>query len=139
MTDLLTDWSLALRTLLEHPTDGLGPIKFLDGFRDGVSTERDIGCVFSPGFAEFGGDVNFANPTMVVRVWKKRSAEPSQNNPPDPTPMYALAWRLAEILEPVQATLLDDMYFRATSARIDHLDQGVEVTLLGFVRNPATV
>lgn len=138
MTTLLTDWSAALRALLEHPTDGLG-IKFLDGFRDGISTERDVGCVFSPGFAEFGGDVNFANPAMVVRVWKRRSQEPSQNLPADPAPLYELVWRVAQILEPVQATLVDDMYFRVTSARIDHPDQGVEFTLLGFARNPATV
>lgn len=138
MSDLLTDWSAALRELLEHPDTGLG-ITFLDGFRDGVSTERDLGCVFSPGFAEFGGDVNFANPLMTIRVWKKRSAEPSQNNPPPPAPLYELAWRIAGILEPVQATLVDDFYFRATGTRIDHLDQGVEVSLLGFVRNPATV
>lgn len=138
MTDLLTDWAAALVALLKHPTNGLG-IEILNGFRDGVSTERDIGCVFSPGFAEFGGDVNFANPAMVVRVWKKRSAEPSQNVPPPPGPLYALAWRVAQLLEPVQASLVDDFYFRVQAARIDHPDQGVELTLLGFVRNPATV
>jgi hypothetical protein len=138
VSDLLTDWAAALVALLKHPTDGLG-IKILDGYRDGISTEEDIGCVFSPGFGEYGADVNFANPLMVVRVWKRRSQEPSQNKPAPPAPLYALAWRIAQILEPVQATLIDDFYFRATAARIDHPDQGVEVTLLGFVRNPATV
>lgn len=138
MSDLLTDWADALVALLKHPTDGLG-IKILNGFRDGISTEEDIGCVFLAGFAEFGGDVNFTNPQMIVRVWKRRSQEPSQNKPASPAVLYELAWQVAEILEPVQASLVEGLYFRMTGARIDHPDQGVELTLLGFARNPATV
>jgi hypothetical protein len=139
---MLTDWSAALKTLLEDPSVGLG-IRILEGERDGISTESDIGCVFSPGFAEWGSDVQFANPLMTVRVWRRRSREPGQDSTSPPTPLYELGWQVAQILQTVQDTLLRaagwDAYFRMTGCRFDHGDQGVEATLLAFVNNPAVL
>lgn len=128
----------AVKALLEKTVEqgGLG-IPFLDGERDGPSVERDLGCVFSPGFAEWNPDVNFVQPAIVVRVWKRRSKEPGQDVVVDPSDLYDLAEQLATLLAAVQMTLLPDGYIRMTGVRIHHADQGVEATLIGWRRNPA--
>ena len=39
--------------------------------------------------------------------------------------------------ESVQATLVENFYFRVQSVTPDYEDWGVQATLLGFYRNPA--
>lgn len=143
IVELLTDWQGALVTLLSKPTpDGLGML-FRGGERDGPSMERDVGCVFSPGWQEDSGDVGLAHPAMIVRAWLRYKKEPSQDVPPrDPADMYKLAGALVGLLEPVQTTLLaarPGFYFRVSGVRIDHADQGIEATLLGTTLNAAAI
>lgn len=139
VTSVINDWQAALIELLADEDTGLGFL-FVAGERDGLSRDKDIGCVFSDGWSEASKTVSLANPRMTVRAWKRFWAEPAQDKPADPSTMYDFAAQLCAILEPVQASLLvGRLYFRITNIRIDHADQGIEAQLLGTVLNPATL
>lgn len=139
MTDTITAWQTALIELLSDEDDGLG-IPFLAQRRDGISRERDIGCVF-PGEPAWEGTNSgrsvFANFNMVVRVWRRFSGEPAQDPQPDPEEVNVLALQLGHVLQAAQTSLLDGMYFFVTKTRCDYPARGVEATLLGWSFNPA--
>lgn len=140
MSNVITDWQVALIALLADATpDGLG-IPFLDRERDGLSRERDLGCVFAPkpAWQQVDSNVLFANFFMTVRVWKRFKAEPAQDKPPDTIAIDQLAIDIPTLLEAVQTTLVPNFYFWVAQMTTDYADQGVEAKLVGWARNPAT-
>ena len=139
MSNLLTDWR---EQLIVYLAAAFPLAKVEAGQRvDAVSRDVDRIAVFSPGFGEAGGDVNFANPLMTIRYWVKDPKTKVKPVPRDDGPLEQAAWDLSLALQPVQTTLDPGQryYFRLTSVQIDREEYGVEAQLLMWTLNPATV
>jgi hypothetical protein len=137
--NLLTSWRQALIAHLEKNLQA-GDWTVLAGRRDEPSRDRKLAVVFVPtAFAEDGGDVNFARPPMAVRAWIPRSKQPFDPIPPDPEPLEQLMLDLMTCLEPVQTTLVANLYFRVVQVTPDYDNWGVEARLAGWTLNPATL
>lgn len=141
--NILTLWRQALVAHLAENlpvhSDYPGDWDVRSGVRDGAWKESKLAVVFVPSIGEDGGDVNFARPPMIVRAWLPRSDQPRDTDPLDPGPLEQLAVDLMQLLEPVQTTLVDGLYFRVSRVDIDYDDWGVQAVLTSFMLNPASV
>lgn len=137
-TNLISRWRLALVDVLQTAF----PEADVDsGEQAGLSRNKDRIRVFWPGFSEAAGDVNFANPTMTIRYWKKRSKAKLADVPHDEAPLEQAAVDLMEALEAVQAAILDEeprILFRVTNVRPVRDEYAIEAFLFAWARNPAT-
>lgn len=142
MSNILTDWRLALQAYLEAnlplPENG----KAWDiraGEHDQVEPVRDrnLLVVFVPSFAP-SPDLLFASPPMTIRAWIPKSKQPKPVVPPDPAPLEQLAIDFTTTLQPVRASLLiGRLVFQIAEIQIDQESWGVQVVLSSFTPNPA--
>ncbi len=137
MSNILTDWRRALVALLASDLQG-GSFKVVSRRRDGESRDEKIACVFVPRIAQDEGNVNFARPPMVIRAWLPKPRTPKTEEQIDPEPLEQLAVDLCTLLEPVQTTLVPNLYFWVASCDIDDQDWGVQASLVSWTLNPAT-
>lgn len=136
MSNILTDWRKALVAHLDANLQD-GSYTVLSGARDGAS-DRKLACVFVPTWTE-ARDVNWATPPMIIRAWVTQPSQLAPTSPQDPEPLEQLAVDLMTTLQPVQTTLLDDIYFWIARIRFDYEEWGVEATLQSYTRNLATL
>lgn len=119
-----------------------GGFTVIPGERDGKSSDRDLACVFAPPLRADGGNVNFARPVLIVRAWKRSDRMP-KGKPRDPEQIEQLMIDLATCLQEIQVLPDIDggsgLYFFVTQIDPDYEDWGVQATLTGWARNPATV
>lgn len=137
MSNILTDFRVALTAHLETNLQaGKYKGKILAGVLDGEQ-KRVVGCIFSPPLRP-AADVNYVNPTMVVRFWIPKPKMVRKTVPaPDPEPVEQLMIDLATTLRPVTTTLLDSLYFLIPDITPDYDDWGVQATLVGWATNPS--
>lgn len=143
MGNILTDWR---KTVIAHLDANLqagawkGRVK--SGERDGGVREKKLCHVFAPPIRTDGGNVNFARPVLLVRCWLPTPRTPRAPNPRDPEPIEQLMIDLAITLEQIQVLPAvaggDGLYFIVTEIRPDYDEWGVQATLTGWARNPAT-
>lgn len=140
-TNVLTQWRQAVMAKLDSDLQA-GQFTVLAGERDGESKDRDLACVFAPPLRADNGNVNFARPVLIVRAWKASSKMPKAQ-PRDPEPVEQLMIDLATCLQDIQVLPELDggngLYFFVTEIVPDYDDWGVQATLTGWSRNPATV
>lgn len=141
MSNLITDWRVALVALLE----GAFPeAEVMSGQRaDGPSRDKERIAVFWPVTPE-SSEVNFINPRMTIRFWAKHEKTQLKSVPADDGPLEQAAWDLATTLQPVLASLLNEtdpaypgFYFRVTQIAPVRDEFAVEAQLLGLWKNPA--
>lgn len=139
-TNVLTEWRQAVMTQLDANLQD-GGFTVIAGERDEKSRDRDLACVFAPPLRADQGNVNFARPVLLVRAWKASDRMPKAK-PRDPEQIEQLMIDLATCLQDIQ--VLPDitgggLYFFVTELEPDYEDWGVQATLTGWARNPATV
>lgn len=135
---ILTDWQAAIIAALETDLTGF-TIK--SGERDGLSRNRNIACVFASDEPP-DSNVQWIRPELKVRAWLKSPKQWMTKSPREPGPLQDLLEQIEVILQPMQ--VLPDiggtgLYFNVTGNRIDREDWGVELTLTGWVENPAVI
>jgi hypothetical protein len=140
MANIITDWRQAVMTRIDTQLQG-GAFEVRAGERDGPSRDKKLAVVFAPPVRAEGGNVNFARPILLVRAWLPKPKQPRDASPPDPEPIEQLMIDLMTTLEPIQ--VLDSLasgplYFHVTEVTPDYEDWGVQATLSGWTRNPAT-
>src|SRR5690348_9970945 len=101
MSNLITDWREALVAHLktafpeaevlsgERPETAIGRT----GSASAPSRDKDRICVFWPGMTN-AADVNFTQPRMTIRFWKKHSKLALKPVPRDDGPLEQAAWDL---------------------------------------------
>jgi hypothetical protein len=137
MTDgnLLTDWR---EKLVAHLKTSFPDVDVESGERDGTSRNKDLICVFWPGLAA-AGNVNFAQPRMTIRFWRKRPKTALKDVPHDDGPLEQAAWDLALALQPVLTTLDQRLYFEVQTILPVRDEYAIEAQLLAWTANPATL
>jgi hypothetical protein len=136
----VSEWRLALveHLRLNLPDRDAKTWKVLSGARDGKSDDRKLAVVFSGGLP-VDQNVNYCRPVMIIRAWIPRSKQTRQSEPPDPAPLEQLMIDLMATLQPVRVTLLETVSFEISNVEPDFADWGVQVTLVGWAVNPATI
>jgi hypothetical protein len=135
-TNILTAWRrLVMARLDEHLQGGTFDVR--GGARDGSSTKK-LAVVFAPPVRAEAGNVNWARPILLVRAWLPKPRTPRETSPPDPEPLEQLMIDLCQTLEPIQVLEDIDLYFFVEEVVPDEEDWGVQATLRGWERNPAT-
>lgn len=140
MSNVLTDWRVALQTLLST-TFVSSNLEVLAGERSGLARDRDRACVFAGPLVP-DADVNDARPKMTIRYWKKYPKVGTlslDEEPVDPSALEQLMLDLAAMLQPKLTTLGVSTlaYFHVDSITHDMGEYGVEVQMTGWMRNPA--
>ena len=136
-TNILTAWRrLVMAHLDEHLQGGTFKGNVVAGERDGTSDSK-LACVFAPPVRAEGGNVNFARPILLVRAWLPK-AKPAPSSPRDPEEIEQLMVDLMETLQPILVLDDIDLFFHVTQVEPDYEDWGVQATLEGWARNPAT-
>lgn len=136
-TNVLSLWRRTVMARLDEHLQG-GVFTIVAGERDGPSRDRKLACVFAPPVRAEGGNVNFARPILLVRAWLPQPKQPKSASPPDPEPVEQLMLDLMTTLEPIQVLDELELYFFVTEVVPDYQDWGVQATLNGWIRNPAT-
>lgn len=143
MSNILTDWRQAVIDHLDTNLQGgdwKGRVKA--GERDGGVRDRLLAHVFAPPVRADSGNVNFARPVLLVRAWIPKPRTPRNPNPLDPEPVEQLMIDLCTTLEAIQVLPTvgggDGLYFFVTEISPDYEEWGVQATLSGWMRNPAT-
>lgn len=136
-TNILSRWRRIVMAQLDEHLQG-GEFTVVAGERDGEVKDRKLACVFAPAVRAEGGNVNFARPILLVRAWLPKPKQPRQTSPPDPEPIEQLMIDLMTTLEPIQVGDELELYFFVTEVVPDYDDWGVQATLTGWARNPAT-
>lgn len=139
MANILTDWRVAVMARLDTQLQG-GVFEVRAGERDGESKDTKLVVVFVPPVRAEGGNVDWARPILLVRAWLPKPKQPRTGAPPDPAPIEQLMIDLMTTLEPIQELELASgaLYFFVTEVTPDYEDWGVQATLTGWMRNPAT-
>jgi hypothetical protein len=140
MSNVITDSRKAIMAKLLSDltaTNGL-PFTVVAGTRDGVSRDRNIACVFAPPL-KINGNVNFANPAMVVRAWVKQPKPPKATSPQDPEPVEQLQIDLLRVLGEIVLPAGLNIYWIVDEITTDYADWGVQATLRGWTPNPGLV
>jgi hypothetical protein len=140
VSNVITEWRKAVAAHIEvNLQDGAYAGKVKPGERDGVSREN-IACVFAPPLKTDSGNVNFARPVLIVRVWVGRAKTPAKEEPRDPEPVEQLMLDLAACLQSIQRpqlpSAIDGFYAFVTDIEPDYEDWGVQATLQGWTGNP---
>jgi hypothetical protein len=149
VSNLITDWRTALVTLLKasFPTADViagewpeTPIGKTSSASASVARDKDRIAVFWPGMAE-AANVNFAQPRMTIRFWKKLTKTALKPVPRDEGELEQAAWDLALALQPVQTTLDPGQryYFRVTQILPVRDEHAVEAQLIAWTKNPASI
>ncbi len=139
-TNILTAWRRAVQAHLDEHLQG-GSFEVVAGERDGAA-DRRVATVFAPPVRAEGGNVNFARPILLVRCWLPKGKQPATSDPRDPEPIEQLMIDVAETLQAIQVLpdlAGDGLFFHVTQIEPDYEDWGVQATLEGWTRNPATV
>jgi hypothetical protein len=136
MSNLLTDWREALEEYLSVELDA----EIVAGPRIGLSRDHDLIGVWWPGQAASARSINFANPRMTVRYWRKRPKTTLKEVPFDPRPLEQGAIDLLKALEPKRVELLPGkLYFEIPGIKPLPDEYALEAELLGWAVNPAAI
>jgi hypothetical protein len=140
VSNILTESRLAITAKLASDLTANGK-KFtvVAGERDGVSRDRNLACIWAPPMKSDGQNVNFANPTLIVRAWVRQPKPPKTTSPQDPSPVEQLMIDLARVLQQVQIPAGVGVYWITDEIAPDYTDWGVQATLRGWTVNPATI
>lgn len=141
--NILTEWRKAVIEQLDTNLQaGKWKGRVKPGERDGAVTGKRLCHVFAPPVRAEAGNVNFARPVLLVRAWIPTPRTPRNPAPRDPEPIEQLMIDLMTTLEAIQVlpNLVDGggLYFFVTEVVPDYDDWGVQATLNGWMRNPAT-
>lgn len=142
-TNILTEWRLAVMAQLDTNLQaGKWKGRIRPGDRDGAVTGKKLCHVFAPPVRAEGGNVNFARPILLVRAWLPLPRTQRREYPRDPAPIEQLMIDLCTCLEEIQVLPTigggEGLYFFVTDVTPDYTDWGVQATLSGWMRNPAT-
>jgi hypothetical protein len=137
ISNVLTDWRRLVMAHLDQNLQG-GTFEVVGGERDGPSKDRKLCHVFAPAVRADGGNINFARPLLLVRAWIPKQI-PGDTSPHDPAPIEQLMIDLMETLQPIQVLEDINLTFNVPEVVPDYEDWGVQATLSGWMRNPATV
>jgi len=134
MSNLLTDWRVALKGVLK---DTFPSADIYDGERPSkLARDRMVICIFAPPMVEWERDVNMAQPAMMIRVWCPMPKNQTQS-PRDPAPIEQAMMDLAHALQAVLVTLPGPDFFKVPRITPDYLDEyGLEAELIGWTRSP---
>ena len=151
MSNLLTDWRTELAAALttafpaaeviagEWPET---PVGKQAASQPAVAREKDRIAVFWPGMAA-AANVNFAQPRMTIRYWKKLPKTKLAPVPRDESDLEQAAWDLATTLEPLQTTLDAAngfrFYFQVVQITPVRDEWAIEAQLIAWTKNPAAI
>lgn len=151
MSNLITDWRTELVTLLKASFPAAEvipgewpetPIGKAASAAPAVARDKDRICVFWPGMAN-DANVNFAQPRMTIRYWKKLPKTALKPVPRDESVLEQAAWDLATTLQPVQTTLDqangNRFYFQVVQILPVRDEHAVEAQLVAWTKNPASI
>lgn len=151
MSNLITDWRTELVTLLETAFPEAEviagewpetPIGKTGAQPESVARKHDRIAVFWPGMAE-AANVNFAQPRMTIRYWKKLPKTALKPLPRDESELEQAGWDLALALQPVQTTIDqangNRFYFRVTQILPVRDEHAIEAQLIAWTKNPASI
>jgi hypothetical protein len=139
VSNFLTDSRVAIMAKLasDLTANGRG-FDVIPGERDGVSRDRNLACVWAPPMRT-ANNVSFANPVLMVRAWVRQPKPPKPTSPQNPEPVEQLMVDIAGVLAEVQVPAELGVYWIVQEIVPDYADWGVQVPLLGWTINPATV
>lgn len=115
-------------------------IPFVDGKLDGPQT-NDIGCTYPLVEEEREGQLDLADSSVIVRIFKEHPGveRGADAKPLDPAVLETLAVEATRALDDIQALPgggAGGWYFRVGKAEYDLDDQGVQLTLRRVDANP---